>query len=129
MADYVTAVYKTGAYIGKLIDRTETRLVVEVLAVARHPEQGDLHHPYQADVPFFHQRKALAFRERALVYSNQVEPWLGDVPEYADSLLVAFDQEKARMQALSESGNPWAERALTELRNLAEEYKQQGILK
>jgi hypothetical protein len=61
--DIVTAAYKTGNYIGRLtqIRPDRGKGVVQILAVLRHPVQGDLHQPGQADVPLFHERKALAY--------------------------------------------------------------------
>lgn len=60
--EIVRAKYKTGRYIGKLIEmkEEENRALFQVLAVETHPQQGDLHQPKQIDVPLFHQRKALA---------------------------------------------------------------------
>lgn len=49
----VLASYKTGQYIGKAEDERNQMVLVHVLAVKSHPRQGDLHHPKQADVPFF----------------------------------------------------------------------------
>ncbi len=122
IGDVVLAQYKTGEYIGKVFDLTSTRVVVQVLAVARHPEQGDLHNPQQADVPFFHQRKALAYNERALVYEHQLRPWQADIPAYEESLQAALVAEMARMKAMGD--NPWALRGLDELQRLASEYRQ-----
>jgi kinase-associated protein B len=120
IGDIVLAQYKTGHYIGKVFDQTSTRFVVQVLAVVRHPEQGDLHNPHQADVPFFHQRKALAHNERALVYEHQLRSWEGNIPTYEASLQLALQEEVERMKAMG--NDPWALRGLQELYKLAEEY-------
>ncbi len=118
--DTVTMTYKTGEYVGIVFDVTSNKLVVQVLAVLRHPEQGDLHHPQDAGVAFFHQRKSLAFRERALVSAEQVLHWEGEVPEYKSSLQSAWQREVIRMQ--SHSQREWAERGLEQLLLLQKEY-------
>ena len=62
--DKVKAVYKTGEYIGELVTITDQKSLVKILAVLKHPTQGDLHHPLEVDGVFFHQRRALAFQEK-----------------------------------------------------------------
>jgi kinase-associated protein B len=116
----VKTYYKTGEYIGHIFDRTSSKIVVQIAAVLRHPEQGDLHHPYRADVPYFHPRKALAHRERALVTAEQLDVWYGEVPEYTTSLQVALLQEMRRMEAHPQRA--WAERGLEQLHHLQKEY-------
>lgn len=122
--DRVLAQYKTGEYIGQVHEFTGSRYVIQVLAVARHPEQGDLHHPHQADVPLFHQRKALARNERVLVYPQDVRPWNDEIPDYAQSLQTALQAEVARMATHPQQA--WATRALMELQKLAAEYLAQA---
>lgn len=42
----VTASYKTGEYIGEVIELMSTgKAAVRILAVVKHPAQGDLHNP------------------------------------------------------------------------------------
>ena len=123
--DYVLAPYKTGVYIGQFYDRTSTRAVVQVLAVAQHPEQGELHNPYDAGVAFFHQRKALAPNERALVDERLLQRYAGEIPTYGQSLKQALATEIARAQSFPDRA--WGERALHELRLLEEEYERANL--
>ncbi len=53
IGDKVTAIYKTGKYIGEITEERAQHYLVRVLAVLTHPMQGDLHHPKNADVKFF----------------------------------------------------------------------------
>ena len=80
----VTAHYKTGKYIGEITDIRPEHILVKVLAVAKHPMQGDLHHPKDADVPFFHERKALSYREQANIPKKMVKPFEEEVPRLSN---------------------------------------------
>ena len=65
--DLVKASYKSGEYIGEIVEMTRSKAAVKVLAVLKHPAQGDLHHPYEVDGVMFMQRKALSYQEIALM--------------------------------------------------------------
>ena len=84
IGERVKAVYNSGVYIGEVIGFSERmpKAKVRVLAVLKHPDQGDLHHPRQANVAMFHVRKALAEREVALVFLRHLEPYEGSIPDY-----------------------------------------------
>lgn len=60
------AKYKSGIYIGNVLEvrKEENRALFQVLAVLTHPNQGDLHHPKQIDVPFFMSGKRLLIWKR-----------------------------------------------------------------
>lgn len=119
VGDFVAAEYKSGRYIGRIVEMTNTRkAAVEIMAVAKHPEQGDLHNPMQADVALFHQRRALAHREIALMPLATIEPYRGPVPDYAESLQRAVQTHKRELDTLQR----WAQRALTEMETLEKEY-------
>src|SRR5690625_6220440 len=62
--DIVKARYNSGEYIGRVLEERGNFLLVEVLAVLEHPQQGDLHHLGEVDGVAFHERKALAYREK-----------------------------------------------------------------
>lgn len=64
---HIRFTYKTGKYFGRLFAERPQGLVVEVLAVEKHPVQGDLHQPNQVDVPLFHIRTALHKHEKITV--------------------------------------------------------------
>jgi kinase-associated protein B len=115
----VLAEYKTGVYVGEIVDLSTGRATVKMLAVIKHPTQGDLHNPFQGDVPFFHQRKALAYLEKALVPLSQIRSYQGEIPEYKASLAKALEKEILYVQQQSGS---WAERAFEALEQLRAEY-------
>lgn len=111
---------KTGEYIAKLLEyRNDKYALVEILAVTKHPTQGDLHFPNEVDVPLFHQRKAHAFHEKVVVNNNALEPFEGEVPDYEASLRGAVDQKLAALQA---KGNGWAEKSISLIKDLEKEY-------
>ncbi|KKB41929.1 kinase-associated lipoprotein B [Bacillus thermotolerans] len=86
VGDIVTAFYKTGKYIGEVTGIYPDRCTVKIAAVLRHPAQGDLHNPKEVEVPFFHERKALAYREQANIPLTTIQPYEGDIPDYNASL-------------------------------------------
>ncbi|KWW12556.1 MULTISPECIES: kinase-associated lipoprotein B [Peribacillus] len=119
IGDKVTAIYKTGKYIGEVTDIRPAAYLVKVLAVMKHPMQGDLHNPKQTEVSMFHQRRALAFREQTNVPKNMVRVFDGEIPEYRESLNEAVAKMK---QTLSEDDTEWNEKSLRLLEDLAVDY-------
>lgn len=117
--DIVTAHYKTGKYIGEITNVGEQSYLVRVLAVLKHPTQGDLHHPKEAEVMLFHTRRALAFREQTNVPKKMVKIFEGDIPEYYESLNVAVDEIK---EQLSKEESAWHKRSLEALEELEADY-------
>lgn len=117
--DIVTAHYKTGKYIGEITNVGEQSYLVRVLAVLKHPTQGDLHHPKEAEVMLFHSRRALAFREQTNVPKKMVKIFEGDIPEYYESLNVAVDEIK---EQLSKEESAWHKRSLEALEELEADY-------
>lgn len=117
--DFVTAHYKSGQYIGEVVEVKPHKAVVKILAVVKHPTQGDLHSPFQADVPFFHERRALAQYEKALVPLRDIEPFGGDVPNYHESLASALDKE---IEAMKAHDSEWSKKAISLLQSLKKEY-------
>lgn len=115
----VTAIYKTGKYIGEITDIRSNSYLVRVLAVLKHPMQGDLHNPKQAEGVFFHERKALSFREQMNTPKPMVKPYEGEIPDYRTSLLQAVD--KMRLE-LTEDNSAFAEKSLKNLEILETEY-------
>ncbi|MGD6968150.1 kinase-associated lipoprotein B [Rossellomorea vietnamensis] len=118
--DIVTALYKTGKYIGEVTDSRPGVYVVKVLAVLKHPRQGDLHNPKEVDVPLFHERKALAFRERANIPEKMVKPFEGDIPEYNESLSSTFNELK---EQLASEDSAFAAKSLETLESIQREYE------
>jgi len=120
VGNVVTGIYKTGKYIGEITEIRPQHYLVRVLAVMKHPMQGDLHHPKDADVHMFHERKALSFREQTNIPKQMVKPFEGEVPDYQESLKAAL--EKLR-QELVEAGSDWANMSMRALETLQKDYK------
>lgn len=119
IGDKVTAVYKTGQYIGEITEDRGKNYLVRILSVLRHPLQGDIHQGKDADVSFFHVRRALAFREQANIQKNLVKPYPGVIPDYKESLRTAVDKMK---NELVKTASPWAEASLKNIETLEEDY-------
>jgi len=117
--DIVRAEVRSGQYIGELIEVNGPRALVKVLAVLKHPQQGDLHHPYDPDVPMFHERRALSYTEKTTVLLRDVKKYSGEIPEYKESLLAAVQAELDALDRLQR----WSAKGLEQLRGLQKEYK------
>ena len=115
----VLASNKSGVYIAEIIDLLPPKATIQTLAVVKHPLQGDLHHPYESNVPVFHQRRALSYRERFMAPLSQLEAYEGDVPEYQDSLRTSIEREIIELQ---QQGGKWAELSVEQLHLLKQEY-------
>lgn len=119
IGDRVRASYKTGEYIGEIAELpSAVKVAVRILAVVKHPMQGDLHHPKDAGVAFFHQRRALANQEIALMPLSTVTAYSGVVPDYKDSLKRALEAQYDELTNMEQ----WAKRSLHELEQLRKEY-------
>ncbi|MBJ6360273.1 kinase [Paenibacillus sp. MAHUQ-46] len=94
------------------------RSLVKVLAVLKHPEQGDLHHPQDPDVAIFHERRALSYTEKAWALTRDLQPFHGELPDYASSLEAALEAEWHKLDRLRR----WAEQGLKQLAELRKDY-------
>ncbi|MDY0393159.1 sporulation phosphorelay system protein KapB [Virgibacillus halophilus] len=74
IGETVRAHYNSGTYIGKIKEDRGERMLVEVLAVDKHPLQGDIHNYNQIEGVFFHERKALALHEKANIKKGSHPP-------------------------------------------------------
>jgi kinase-associated protein B len=120
LGEIVTGLYKTGKYIGEITDIRPMHYLVKVKAVLKHPQQGDLHNPKQADVPLFHERRALAYNEQTNIPIKMVKPYVGhDVPDYKESLKSAVNTLKSELEQMD---TPWASRSLVNLASLEADY-------
>ncbi|WP_026584035.1 kinase-associated lipoprotein B [Bacillus sp. J33] len=119
VGDKVTAIYKTGKYIGEVTDIRPQHYLVRVMAVLKHPMQGDLHNPKEADVMMFHERRALAYREQTNVPKQMVKPFAEEIPEYKDSLRKALDKMRTELEGDSSA---WSEKSLRNLEALEKDY-------
>ncbi|MFB4169269.1 kinase-associated lipoprotein B [Virgibacillus sp. JSM 102003] len=119
IGDIVRAKYNSGKYIGEVMEDRDKRFLIKVLAVEKHPMQGDLHNPGQVDGVFFHERKALAHFEKMNVVKSAVHPFEGEVPDYNQSLHEAIDNQKQKL-ALKDS--EFNQKALEWIEGLEEKY-------
>lgn len=127
IGEIVTAFNKTGKYIGEITAVREDSYTVRTLAVLIHPKQGDLHNPKQADVDFFHERKALAYREQVNIPLKMVRTYNEEVPNYKDSLLAAVHKLKSELEAnLDDAYNL---KSLNTLNSIIKEYELMYSLK
>lgn len=118
--DHVKFRNKTGEYIGRVFEmRGSEQAVVEVLAVLNHPTQGDLHHPMEVDVPLFHQRKAMSFREKTVIRTQMLSNYDGEVPGYNESLREALNKKMDKLKAKSDE---WSIASLRQLEDLEKDY-------
>ncbi|MCJ7843690.1 kinase-associated lipoprotein B [Lederbergia sp. NSJ-179] len=120
IGDIIVTNKKTGKYIGEITAIHEDTYTIRILAVLNHPRQGDLHNPLQADVPFFHERKALAYREQTNIPIRIAKPYDGDIPDYKDSLKTAYTTLKEKLEADIEE--PYNQLALKALKSIEKEY-------
>jgi kinase-associated protein B len=123
VGETVMASYKSGRYIGKVVELKPKlqKAVFEVRAVLVHPRQGDLHSPNKTENVFFHERKALAFTEKALVPITSMKPYDGDIPSYKDSLLESVDRQ---LDSLTQDDSVFSKLAIERLLALKGEYAQ-----
>ncbi|OBZ13464.1 MULTISPECIES: sporulation phosphorelay system protein KapB [Bacillales] len=119
IGDFVRAEIRSGQYIGELLELNGPRALVKVLAVVKHPEQGDLHNPYNPDVPIFHERRALSYTEKTNVLIRDIKKHTGSIPEYNASLRAAAEAEAAGLDRLQR----WAAKGLEQMQQLLKEYK------
>lgn len=115
----ITGIYKTGKYIGEITVVKEANHVMRVLAVLKHPQQGDLHNPKSVDVGFFHERRALAYREQVNIQSVYIKPFEGELPSYQDSLKKALEEQ---YQELQQDDSLFAKKAVETLDVLKADY-------
>lgn len=115
----VKADYNSGIYIGKVHEDRRNFVLVEVLAVLKHPDQGDLHNPGQVDGVAFFERKALAHHEMMNVQKRKVQPYEGDIPNYIESLKEAVKTIKNK---LSEEDTDFNRVSLERISDLEKHY-------
>lgn len=115
----VKAKVRSGLYAGEVMELNGPRALVKVLAVLKHPEQGDLHQPYNPDVAMFHERRALSYTEKTTVLIRDLESYTGAVPDYEESLREAVAAELESLDRL----NRWTAKSLETMLQLQKEYK------
>lgn len=118
IGEIVRAHYNSGTYIGQILEDRGDRMLVEVLAVYKHPLQGDIHNYNQIEGVFFHERKALAFHEKANIKKAAIHPYDEKIPAYGDSLKNAVAELREKLQA---KDTPFNRLALEKLDGLEKE--------
>ncbi|KHE67606.1 kinase-associated lipoprotein B [Halobacillus sp. BBL2006] len=114
----VKAHYKSGIYVGEVVEDRNRFYLVKILAVEKHPMQGDLHNPGKTDGVFFHQRKALSYNEKANIQKEAVHPYeSSSIPEYKESLAQSIETLKAKLTRRETEFNQQAYKQLEDLEN------------
>lgn len=121
VGDIVETTYNSGTYIGEVMEDKRNFLLVKILAVVKHPMQGDLHKRGQVEGVAFHERKALAFQEKTNARKMHTTPYEGSVPDYADSLKSAVAEMK---HELSQVKTPFNDLSLQRLADLEKHFYQ-----
>ncbi|MEK3882838.1 sporulation phosphorelay system protein KapB [Paenibacillus sp. PL2-23] len=119
VGDLVKAEVRTGQYVGEVQEVNGPRALVKVLAVLKHPEQGDLHQPYDPDVAMFHERRALSYTEKTNVLLRDITPYHGAVPDYKESLLASAAELEEALDRL----HRWTAKGLEVIRQLRKDYE------
>lgn len=117
--DFVEAEYNSGIYIGKVIEDRRKFYLVEVLAVKKHPTQGDLHNPGKVQGVAFHERKALAFKEKMNAHKRKVIPYTQQVPIYKESLEQAVNTLTLELE---KENTDYNQAALHKLKTLEKDF-------
>ncbi|WP_053218790.1 kinase-associated lipoprotein B [Virgibacillus senegalensis] len=116
IGEIVKAHYKSGTYIGEVIEDRGANYLIKVLAVVKHPLQGDLHNYGKTEDVFFHQRKALSWQEKMNVSKPAVHPYTeNSIPDYESSLKESLDQLKNKLRQQDTAFNQQALKSLQEL--------------
>ncbi|WP_077624983.1 kinase-associated lipoprotein B [Sediminibacillus massiliensis] len=114
--ELVKAHYKSGTYIGEVVEDRGDKYLVKVLAVAKHPLQGDLHNYGQTENVFFHQRKALSYQEKMNVSKPAVHPYQEtQAPDYKESLRESLESLKQKLEKEESSFNEKAKQNISDL--------------
>ncbi|RJE88861.1 kinase [Paenibacillus sp. 1011MAR3C5] len=119
VGNIVKAKVRSGVYVGEVVELNAPRALVKVLAVLKHPEQGDLHQPYNPDVAMFHERRALSYTEKTTVLIRDLQSYAGAVPDYRESLHAAVAAEIESLDRL----NRWTAKSLETMIGLQKDYK------
>lgn len=119
IGDIVKTTYNSGTYIGKIIEDKRNFWLVEVHAVLTHPTQGDLHNRGEVEGVAFHERKALAYREKTNARKRDTVKYDGEVLDYATSLKQAVTEIKDELQ---KEDTPFNQLSLEKIADLETHY-------
>ncbi|UBH09255.1 kinase-associated lipoprotein B [Macrococcus armenti] len=119
---YFRLMHKTGIYIVEHLESRQNGELVQVINVITHPTQGDLHNRNEVENVFFHERRALSYKEKRIVDKNLLKPYEDDVLSYEDSLRNAINKMEEKLKS---NDNAFNKQSLLMLQNLKAEYAKQ----
>ncbi|WP_239748087.1 MULTISPECIES: kinase-associated lipoprotein B [unclassified Mammaliicoccus] len=114
--------HKTGQYVVEVVEEKGDQFLVKVLAVLKHPRQGDLHSPNEVENVFFHERKALSQFEKRYTTAQFLKEYPYDVSNYIDSLKTSLAELEEKM---IKRNNAYSEQALKCIEQLKIDYSRQ----
>lgn len=114
--------HKTGQYIVEIVEEKGEQFLVKVVAVLKHPRQGDLHSPNEVENVFFHERKALSQFEKRYTTTQFLKHYPHDVPNYIDSLKSSLAELEDKM---IKRNNEYSVQALKCIEQLKLDYSRQ----
>lgn len=119
---YFRLMHKTGIYIVEKVQDNPNGVLVSIESVITHPMQGDLHNRGEVENVFFHERKALSYKEKRVVDENLLKPYTDEVLPYVDSLIQAVSKME---QKLKNEDTLFNRKALDTLSNIKYDYERQ----
>ncbi len=114
--------HKTGQYVVEVIEEIGNQLLVKILAVLKHPRQGDLHSPNEVENVFFHERKALSQFEKRYTTAQFLKAYNEEVPNYIESLKSSIYELEEKIK---KKNNAYSDQALKCIEQLKKDYSRQ----
>lgn len=114
--------HKTGQYVVEVIEEIGDQLLVKILAVLKHPRQGDLHSPNEVENVFFYERKALSQFEKRYTTAQFLKAYNEEVPNYIESLKSSIYELEEKMK---KKNNAYSDQALKCIEQLKKDYSRQ----
>ncbi|MCQ9300595.1 kinase-associated lipoprotein B [Staphylococcus hyicus] len=118
--------HKSGVYGVEVVEETQDQILVKVMQVIKHPKQGDLHSPNEAEGVFFHERKALSLYEKRYTTKSKLKPIGVDPLPYEVSLQRAITQLETKLKTEDTLYN---QKSLMCLNELKKDYERQYKIK
>ncbi|MCO4328434.1 kinase-associated lipoprotein B [Staphylococcus hyicus] len=118
--------HKSGVYGVEVVEETQDQILVKVMQVIKHPKQGDLHSPNEAEGVFFHERKALSLYEKRFTTKSKLKPFDVDLLPYEVSLQRAITQLETKLKTEDTLYN---QKSLMCLNELKKDYERQYKIK
>lgn len=119
---YFRLMHKTGIYIVEKVQDHPNGVLVSIESVITHPMQGDLHNRGEVENVFFHERKALSYKEKRVVDENLLKPYTDAVLPYVESLIQSVSKME---QKLKNEDTLFNRKALDTLSNIKYDYERQ----